>query len=47
MTVAFERGFLILSNVYSKSAHVKPYLLVRSTKPLPATRGRDIFEPFI
>jgi len=47
MTVAFEQGFLILSNVYPKSTRVKPYLPACSAKPLPAARGCDIFEPFI
>ena len=47
MTVALERGFLILSNIYSKSARVTPYLPARPEKPPPAARGRDIFEPII
>ena len=47
MTVALERGFLILSNVYLNPRAVKPYLPARPAKPPPAARGRDIFKPII
>ena len=38
MTVAFVRGFLILSNVYPKSARVKSYLF----KYAPKNRHRQL-----